>query len=57
MKVSLQFKNVNRACDYANIRSYIDTCRLYSKNEYGYLSRLVNDNHYNLKELINEKNK
>ena len=57
MKVSGQFQNIDRACDYANIRSYIETCRLYGKNEYDCLSKLVNNNPYTLKELIDEKNK
>ena len=34
MKVSGQFQNIDRASDYANIRSYIETCRIYGVNEY-----------------------
>jgi len=56
MKVSGQFQNVDRAKDYANIRSYIETCRLYGKNEYDCLSRLVEGNPYSFKELISLKN-
>lgn len=57
MKVSGQFQNIDRAVDYANIRSYIETCRLYGVNEYICLSRLVEDNPYSLKELQSQKNK
>lgn len=51
MKVSGQFQNIERAKDYAIIRSYIETCRLYGVNEYESLTRLVEDNPYTLKEL------
>ncbi len=57
MKVSGQFQNIDRAIDYANIRSYIETCRLYGKNEYDCLNRLVMGNPYTFAELLNEKNK
>lgn len=57
MKVSGQFQNVNRAEDYANIRSYIETCRIYGKNEYDSLSRLVEGNPYTFAELVASKNK
>ena len=55
MKVSGQFQNVDRARDYANIRSYIETCRLYGKNEYDALSKLVEGKPYTFAELIDEK--
>lgn len=51
MKVSGQFQNIERARDYAKIRSYIETCRIYGINEYECLSRLVEDKPYSLKEL------
>ena len=57
MKVSGQFQNIERAIDYANIRSYIETCRLYGINEYNSLTRLVEDNPYTLSELQQLKNK
>lgn len=57
MKVSGQFQNIDRAIDYANIRSYIETCRIYGVNEYSSLSRLVEDNPYTLVELQALKNK
>lgn len=57
MKVSGQFQNIDRAVDYANIRSYIETCRLYGKNEYDCLSRLVEGNPYSFAELVASKNK
>ena len=51
MKISGQFQNIERAKDYANIRSYIETCRLYGVNEYASLTRLVEDNPYTFAEL------
>lgn len=51
MKVSGQFQNIDRAKDYANIRSYIETCRLHGKNEYEALQRLVNGKPYTYYEL------
>ena len=41
-----------RASDYANIRSYIETCKIYGVNEYESLKRLVEDNPYTLAELL-----
>lgn len=55
MKVSGQFQNIDRAIDYANIRSYIETCRIYGKNEYDCLSRLVEGNPYTFAELRETK--
>ena len=57
MKVSGQFQNIERAKDYANIRSYIETCRRYGVNEYESLTRLVEDNPYTFAELQALKNK
>ena len=57
MKVSGQFQNVQRAEDYANIRTYIENCRIYGVNEYHALTRLVNDNPYTFSELLQLKNK
>ena len=57
MKVSGQFQNINRAEDYANIRSYIETCRIYGKNEYDSLTKLVEGNPYTFSELFQLKNK
>ncbi len=57
MKVSGQFQNVERANDYANIRSYIETCRIYGINEYASLNRLALGNPYSLEELKALKNK
>ncbi len=57
MKVSGQFQNIDRAQDYANIRSYIETCRLYGINEIISLSRLVEGNPFTLTELVESKNK
>ena len=55
MKIAGQFQNIERARDYANIRSYIETCRLYGKNEYDSLARLVEGNPYTFAELITAK--
>lgn len=55
MKVSGQFQNIDRAVDYANIRSYIETCRIHGKNEYDSLTRLVEGNPYTFKELLESK--
>lgn len=55
MKVSGQFQNIKRAEDYANIRSYIETCRIYGKNEYESLTRLVEGNPYTFEELVQSK--
>lgn len=55
MKVSGQFQNIDRASDYANIRSYIETCRIYGVNEYESLKRLVEDKPYTLAELFELK--
>lgn len=57
MKVSGQFQNIERAKDYANIRSYIETCRIYGVNEYEALTRLVEFNPYTFEELRSLKNK
>jgi len=56
MKVSGQFQNINSAKDYANIRSYIETCRLYGKNEVDSLICLVNGKPYSFVELVASKN-
>ena len=56
MKVYGQFQNIERARDYANIRSYIKTCRLYGINEYESLTRLVKCTPYTFEELFNLKN-
>lgn len=48
MKVLGQFQNIDRASDYVNIRSCIETCRIYG----GKSKRLVEDNPYTLAELL-----
>ena len=55
MKIAGQFQNIERARDYANIRSYIETCRIYGKNEYDSLTRLVEGNPYTFAELVATK--
>ena len=49
MKALRQFQNIDRAKDYANIRSYIETYRLYGKNQYDCLTRFVKGTPYLLK--------
>jgi len=56
MKVSSQFQNINSVKDYANIRSYIETCRLYGKKEVDSLIRLVSGNPYSFAKLVASKN-
>lgn len=41
MKESEQFQNIDEAKDYVNIRSYIETYRIYVVNEYISLSGIV----------------
>lgn len=53
MKISGQFKNINYAKYYANIRSYIETCIRFKVNPYEALKRLQNDNPYTIDELKN----
>lgn len=52
MKVSGQFKNINYAKYYANVRSYIETCYRFNINPYLALNKLQNDEPYTIKELI-----
>jgi len=55
MKVSSQFQNINSVKDYANIRSYIETCR-YGKKEVDSLIHLVSGNPYSFAKLVASKN-
>lgn len=55
LKVSGQFQNIEYAKYYANIRSYIETCKRNGINEYEALERLLNDNQYTVDEIFNIK--
>lgn len=52
MKVSGQFQNVNNAEYYAMIRSYIETCYRNGINGHEALVRLMHDNPYTLKDIL-----
>ncbi len=55
MKVSGQFQNIKSAEDYANIRSYIETCHRNGINEMEALQRLISENPYTVEEILNIK--
>lgn len=57
MKINGQFQNINRAIDYARIRSYIEIFRIYGVNEHISLTRFTKDNSYTFTELKVLKNK
>lgn len=52
IKVSGQFQNVTNAEYYGAIRSYIETCYRNNVNGHEALIRLMNDNPYNLEEIL-----
>lgn len=51
-KVSGQFTNIQRAKDYARIRSYMETCRRNGINEMEALKRLLENRIYTLGEIM-----
>lgn len=55
MKVSGQFASVERAGNYAAIRTYIETCRRNGINEMAALIRLCNGNPYTVEEIFHPK--
>ena len=55
MKISGQFKNLEYAKYYARIRSYIETCKRNGINIIDACVRLLNNNPYKLKEIIEVK--
>ena len=59
MKVSGQFQNIENARYYAIIKSYIETCRKNGINETDALIRLLDNNPYMIREIIElgKKNK
>lgn len=52
MKVSGQFRNVQNAKYYANIKSYIETCHKNGINEIEALTRLLEDKPFTINEII-----
>lgn len=55
MKVSGQFQNINRAKDYAKIKSYIETAHRNNINESYALERLVSGNPLTVEEMLENK--
>lgn len=57
LKISGQFQNINYVKYYANIRSYLETCKKNGINIIDACVRLMNDNPYTLEEILHiEKN-
>lgn len=56
MKISGLFQNINNAKYYANIRSYIETCKKHGINIISACIRLMNNNPYTLEEILNYEN-
>lgn len=52
MKISGLFQNIDNAKDYANIRSYIETCKKNNINIIDACIKLMNGNPYTLKEIL-----
>lgn len=53
LKISGQFENINSAQKYALVKTYIETCRKSSINEFDALVRLCEGNPYKVSELFN----
>ena len=53
LKISGQFQNINYVKYYASIRSYIETCKKNNINIIEACVRLMNNNPYSLKEILN----
>ena len=51
-KISGQFKNIDTAQYYADIKTYIETCRKSGINEYYALQRLSNGNPLTVEEIF-----
>lgn len=51
LKISYQFKDLEKAKDFAKIMSYIETCGRFKVNKYEAMRRLFDNNPYTLKEL------
>src|SRR5699024_342680 len=52
LKISGQFQNINYVQYYANIRSYIETCKKNDINIIEACVRLMSDNPYTLEEIL-----
>ena len=52
MKVSGQFANINNARYYANIKSYIETCKRNNINEHIAITKLLNNDAYSIDEIL-----
>lgn len=52
MKIAGQFKNIVNAEYYANIKSYIETCKRNKINEHEAIIRLFNDNPLTIEEIL-----
>ena len=57
MKVSGQFKNLENARYYSNIKSYIETCKRNDINEHEAIIRLFEDNPVSIKEIFEPQKK
>ena len=55
LKVSGQFKNIDRAKDFATIKSYIETCKSNGINVHIALKRIIEGNPYTLDEILNHQ--
>jgi len=55
LKVSGQFQNIEHAKYYANIKSYIETCKRNGINEYSALEKLLDNIPYTIDEIFNSK--
>lgn len=51
-KISGQFGNVKNAEDFADVRTYVETCRRNGKDPYEALYRLMDDRPYTVGELL-----
>jgi hypothetical protein len=54
MKISGQFESVSAADNYALIKTYIETCRRNSINEFDALQRLCEGIPYTVQEIFTE---
>ena len=56
MKISMQFKSLEHARYFANIRSYVETCGNFGIHKVEALNRLFSGNPYSVKELFDIRN-
>lgn len=55
LKISGQFKSINTCCNYADVKTYIETCRKNGINEFDALTRLCDGNPYTVKEVFDSE--